>query len=144
MNDVLREWIEKADGDFVTANREFAVADHPNHDAVCFHAQQCIEKLLKAVIIAQGITPPKTHDLAQLHRLLATTQIAWAPKVQDLNFLTRAAVDFRYPGESADQDEAKESIAICTQLRSELLALLPKCEPPQKEDGNQREVRDAQ
>ncbi len=36
MNDVVREWIEKANGDYRTASRELAVTDEPNHDAVCF------------------------------------------------------------------------------------------------------------
>ena len=44
MNEVIREWIEKAEGDFATANREMMVKDKPNYDAVCFHAQQCIDK----------------------------------------------------------------------------------------------------
>ena len=42
------EWIQKAEGDRGTARREFAVEDTPNYDAVCFHAQQCAEKYLKA------------------------------------------------------------------------------------------------
>ncbi len=124
MNDVLREWIDKSEGDYRTAQREFAAADSPNYDAVCFHAQQCIEKLLKAALIAHGVTPPKTHDLALLHRLLAPADLEWSPAVDDLRFLTRAAVDFRYPGESADRDEAEESLAICARLRVDLLALL--------------------
>jgi HEPN domain-containing protein len=45
MNDVVQEWVSKAEGDYRTANREFAVTDEPNFDAVCYHAQQCIEKL---------------------------------------------------------------------------------------------------
>jgi len=53
MNEVVREWIDKSEGDYLTAARE-AQADPPNYDAVCFHAQQCVEKLLKAAVIAKG------------------------------------------------------------------------------------------
>ena len=70
MNAVLKEWIAKAEGDFATATRELAATEQPNYDAVCFHAQQCAEKYLKALLIASGVTPPKIHDLAQLHRSL--------------------------------------------------------------------------
>ncbi|WP_245393721.1 hypothetical protein [Allomeiothermus silvanus] len=38
MNDVVQEWVSKAEGDYRTANREFAVTDEPNYDAVCYHA----------------------------------------------------------------------------------------------------------
>lgn len=38
MNEVVREWIDKAEGDFRTASREMAVTEQPNYDAVCFHA----------------------------------------------------------------------------------------------------------
>lgn len=50
MNEVVNEWVVKAEGDFLTAAREVK-ANPPNYDAVCFHAQQCIEKLLKALLI---------------------------------------------------------------------------------------------
>jgi len=39
MNDVIREWVHKDEGDFATASRELAATDSPNFDAVCFHAQ---------------------------------------------------------------------------------------------------------
>ena len=53
MNEVAQEWINKAEGDYLTATRE-ADASPPNYDAVCFHAQQCIEKLLKALLTTKG------------------------------------------------------------------------------------------
>ena len=39
MNDVIKEWIAKAQGDFRTAQRELAAAEAPNFAAACFHAQ---------------------------------------------------------------------------------------------------------
>ena len=49
MNATVREWVSKAEGDYATAMREFEVAYTPNFDAVCSHAEQCIEKLMKAL-----------------------------------------------------------------------------------------------
>jgi HEPN domain-containing protein len=71
MNEVVREWIDKAEGDYLTATRE-AQADPPNYDAVCFHAQQCVEKLMKAAVIAKGEIPPRMHDLTVLSGLLGS------------------------------------------------------------------------
>ena len=124
MKGTAKEWIDKAEADFSTAARELKAVESPNFDAVCFHAQQCVEKLMKALLIHLGIVPPRTHDLTELDRLLAPVCPQWSWSVQDLRFLTRAAVDFRYPGESADREEATESLDIATRLGAELRALL--------------------
>ncbi len=123
MNDVVREWIDKAQGDHLTATRE-AQADPPNYDAVCFHAQQCIEKLMKAALIARGQIPPKTHDLTVLSRLLSSADPQWQWSVEDLRLLSRAAVDFRYPGESAGPEEAQAALHVSQAMRESLLSLL--------------------
>lgn len=126
MNEVVKEWIAKSEGDFATAERELAVADDPNYDAVCFHSQQCVEKLMKAVLIEHEISPVKTHDLVQLHQQLEGIRESSSIKIEDLRFLTRAAVDFRYPGEFADREEAEKAVVICTEIRTVLLKFLRK------------------
>ena len=107
MNEVLKEWIAKAEGDFLTASRELAAVDRPNYDAVCFHAQQCVEKYLKALLIARVVTPPKIHDLAELHRLLLPVCAEWQWSLDELRLLSRSAVISRYPGETAEIAEAQ-------------------------------------
>lgn len=123
MNATVREWVDKAGGDFATAGRELRVTDAPNFDAVCFHAQQCIEKLMKALLIHLGVTPPKTHDLAYLDRLLSPVCPGWTWPADELRFLSRAAVAFRYPGEAANENEASEAYAMATAMRNQLLGL---------------------
>ena len=44
MKPLTREWVDKAEGDFVTVTREYRARKSPNYDAACFHAQQCAEK----------------------------------------------------------------------------------------------------
>lgn len=124
MNDVIREWITKADGDFRTAQRELAAVEAPNFDAVCFHSQQCIEKLMKALLIARGGLPPKAHDLIVLADLIGRHLPDWSWPADELRFLSRAAVTFRYPGESAEREDAEEAVAIAGRLRKALLSQL--------------------
>lgn len=50
MKPLTREWVAKAEGDFATARRELRSRAQPNFDAACFHAQQCAEKYVKAVL----------------------------------------------------------------------------------------------
>jgi len=123
MNEVVQEWIDKAEGDYLTATRE-ADASPPNYDAVCFHAQQCIEKLLKALLIAKGKTPPKTHDLTILDSLLNSIYPEWHWPIEQLRLLSSAAVIFRYPGESAGPEEADATLVACKAMRSHLLELM--------------------
>lgn len=47
MRDITKEWIDKAEQDFLVAEREHKEKP-PAYDAVCFHCQQCMEKYFKA------------------------------------------------------------------------------------------------
>lgn len=123
MTAVVEEWMRKAEGDYLTATREFR-ADPPNYDAACYHAQQCIEKLLKALLISRDVVPPKTHDLVLLDSLVRPVEASWAWRIEDIRLLSRAATVFRYPGEIAGQDEAEASLAVCAPMRTRLLLLL--------------------
>jgi len=123
MNDVIREWLQKAEADLLTAGRELQVTEMPNYDAVCFHAQQCIEKLMKAVLISQNQLPPRTHDLVRLDELVRRVVPEWSWPISDLRLLDRAAVDYRYPGEAADSEQAQEVFAVAVALRARLAEL---------------------
>ena len=48
MKPITTEWVSKAEGDFLLLERESLVTENPNYDGICFHAQQCVEKYLKA------------------------------------------------------------------------------------------------
>ena len=124
MNGTVREWIDKAEADIATARRELRAEPQPNYDAVCFHAQQCIEKLLKGALIHLGGTPPHIHDLAELSRLLSSLCADWSAVERDLRYVSQGAVVFRYPGESATREDAAEALAIGERLRGELLKLV--------------------
>lgn len=106
MNAVVAEWVEKAEGDFTTAMREWRARKNGNHDAVCFHAQQCIEKYLKAFLQRHRIPFAKTHDLVILLKACLTERPLWEPWLSEMDVLTRYAVLFRYPGESATREDA--------------------------------------
>jgi HEPN domain-containing protein len=123
MNATAEEWLRKADGDYATACRELKAPDGPNLDAVCFHAQQCVEKIMKGLLIQRGVVPPRTHDLVSLSGALRSAVGEWSWPVEELRFLTRASVDFRYPGESADEPEAKAAVDIATRARGALRSL---------------------
>ena len=66
-------------------------------DAVVgFHAQQSIEKSLKAVLSARGIEFRRTHDLVSLLDLLQDHQVTAPPAADWLDELNPYAVEARY------------------------------------------------
>ncbi|MEO7993382.1 MAG: HEPN domain-containing protein [bacterium] len=111
-------WLRKAEGDFRVARHVLAVTDEPVYEAVSFHAQQCVEKYLKACLIEWEIPFPNSHNLSLLLRLLVPRQPLWAGYLPQMLILTAYAVAPRYPPEDVDLETATESLQIATHLRS--------------------------
>jgi HEPN domain-containing protein len=118
MSGLVKEWIEKAEGDYHSALREYRARNHPNYDAAGFHAQQCAEKYLKALLQRESIRIDKIHDLLALLQLCLPA----APNLELYKELLAAlnpfVVAYRYPGESATRDQAYEAIQSIKKLRA--------------------------
>ncbi len=80
---------------------------------VCFFAQQCAEKAIKAILVYEEVSFPKNHDLDRLRDLIPT---GWNAKEQfpDLAELTIWSVESRYPGNTPDvtEYEARETLRL--------------------------------
>jgi len=59
---LFAEWVDKAEADYQSAVALHRRRKAPLPDIVCYHCQQCVEKYLKAYLIAQGSTPPSRLD----------------------------------------------------------------------------------
>ena len=124
MKPLTQEWVDKAEGDFATASREFRARVARNHDAVCLHAQQCVEKYLKARLQEAGIAFGRTHDLSALLDLLLGVEPSWVALRPSLRALTVLAVDVRYPGITADRAMARAALRRCREVRTIVRAAL--------------------
>jgi len=111
------EWVEKAENDFRAMCREGMVTDSPSYDVVCFLAQQCAEKYLKALLTEADIPFAKTHDLSLLARLLPGTS-GYPGLAGMLARLGPCAVEFRYPGASADRALADDAAEDAREVRA--------------------------
>lgn len=118
------EWVQKAEGDMNTAQREFAVQEEPNHDAVCFHAQQCAEKYLKARLVEAGLPVTRTHDLEILLNQLLPLEPELVDLLQSVRILSAMAVEVRYPGIAADEDDAAEALRSSEKIRNAIRATI--------------------
>jgi HEPN domain-containing protein len=95
---LARQWVAKAENDLLSADNNLR-AEHVPCDAVCFHCQQAVEKLLKACLAANGHAVPHSHDLL----LLLETVLQIDPDAEalrdNLAMLMPYAVEIRYPDE---------------------------------------------
>ena len=117
MKPIAAEWVGKAEGDFATVERETRARKDPNYDGVCFHAQQCAEKYLKALVVEVDLPFLRTHDLVVLLDQLLPLYPLWEVYRSDLAYLSEFAVSFRYPGESADRESALDARRRCRIFR---------------------------
>ena len=117
MKPLTAEWVAKAEGDFAMVEREARARKTPNYDGLCFHAQQCAEKYLKARLCEGGASFAKIHDLAALLDQVLEYESTWELFREDLAFLSDFAVSYRYPGESADRESALDSRRRCRRFR---------------------------
>jgi HEPN domain-containing protein len=94
---VVGEWTAKAENDLKTATHTLTLGEECPTDTVCFHAQQCIEKSIKAYLASKNIDFPKTHDLGRLILLMPKSD---RPKltVTEQRRFTAYATEARYPG----------------------------------------------
>jgi len=115
MKELTKEWIKKADNDLIICERE-SLSTPPVYDAICFHAEQAVEKYLKAILQEKEKAIPKTHDLEKIVDLCKE----WLPHledfVKDMIWLTSFAVEIRYPGIEAQKEEAFKAFEIAKQV----------------------------
>jgi len=124
---VVYEWLAKAENDLTNASHTLKLGEDCPTDTVCFHAQQCVEKYLKALLVSFKIDFPKTHDLAELIALLPA-RIKISLTVSEQRQLTGYATVARYPGadEPISLAEARNAISLARRVRKQIKKYLAK------------------
>ena len=93
--DLAALYSKKASND-AKAAREFADNPEISDEIIGFHAQQAVEKWLKAVMADLGLPQQRTHDIDQLCRVLEEQGVALPAIRSRLAELTDFAVPLRY------------------------------------------------
>ena len=119
MRDPAKAWLDFARDDLRMA--ELALKEGIYNQA-CFHAQQCAEKALKAVIQLK-IKVPKVHSLPELGEVCKEQGVHFEKMDERLNFLDRFYTLTRYPfitgmlPEGAPTEgDAQEAIGIASEI----------------------------
>jgi HEPN domain-containing protein len=124
--EVVREWVLKAENDLTNAVHTLKLGAECPTDTVGFHAQQCVEKYLKALLVFLDIDFPKTHDIEELVALLPRRKRA-KMSLAEKRRLTRYATVGRYPrAPLVSLVEARKAVALARQIRREVRQMLPR------------------
>jgi HEPN domain-containing protein len=107
----IERWLHKAGNDLRTAETMLTVQP-PTTDTICFHAQQCMEKSLKAYLVHLDQHVEKTHYLPRLVELCARTDVEFRSLMESARQLTDYAVSDRYPDNWREipRDEASDAV----------------------------------
>lgn len=125
--DVVRGWIEKAESDLKTAALTLREGQDSPTDTVAFHAQQCVEKYLKALMTLRGIDFPKIHDVEELVARVGP-DVTVSLSIEEQRRLTTYGTITRYPGdyEPVSLAEARRAVAMARRVRREIRRVLPR------------------
>jgi HEPN domain-containing protein len=114
----ILEWVSYADDDLIMAKHGLTIEIGNPYKLIAFHAQQCVEKYLKAYLIHRKIDFPFTHDISQLLELcLKVTDMV--EEIMDARKLTIYASTLRYPGidRIVSKSEAISAVDIAIRVR---------------------------
>ncbi len=114
-NDPL-PWVERAEEDFQLCTSSVKRKAPLTYGAT-FHAQQCAEKYVKALLTFRQIAFPHTHDLAALFYLCQQHGVLIPVSEDSMEILSAYSVEVRYPGLLPTLEEAKEAIRIAKIIR---------------------------
>ena len=109
--EIVRDWLRHARSDLQLGKAALHTQDVLPEDA-CFHAQQCAEKGLKALLFQLDISFPRTHAIEVLLDLLKENGLNIPEGVDEAFELSEYAVQTRYPGEweAVTQAEAQGTL----------------------------------
>lgn len=115
MNDqppeLAENWLHRSRSDLNLGRAALRTRGVLPEDA-CFHAQQCVEKALKALLTYLNIPFPRTHVLEMLLDLLKNNGVELPPSVDEAFVLTQYAVQTRYPGEWEAVSKSEARLAL--------------------------------
>lgn len=119
MTDLTEAWVNKAEADLATAEREFKVREQINCDAICFHAQQCVMKYLQARLQMAEIPFPHTQHLVVLLELCQEVEPQWEMFRDLLRILSRVVSPIEEPDICSDFPTARLSVEFARVFRAQ-------------------------
>lgn len=131
MNEVehAKEWVTFAQLDLQSAQ---VLLNERIFNEVCFHSQQCVEKVLKACLVSQGTNVPRTHRLIDILQETLERYTHLDKFLNDCLILDQYYIPTRYPDAVIgikpsglpSQEDAEEAVRIAQTIFSEVQQLI--------------------
>jgi HEPN domain-containing protein len=102
---------------------------------VLFHAQQAVEKSLKAVLFSRQIEFRRTHDLSELARLLRQEAVETPVADDQLERLNPFAVTFRYDDLDVELIAREDAVGLVMEIRKWAEAQVSATSQHEQENG---------
>lgn len=123
--ELVGQWLDKAEEDLAVI--EHLTTENTAHlPAIGFHAQQAVEKFLKAFLVYHQVEFPKTHDIDEILGLVATIDVSLAESLRESISLTPYGVEIRYPSDFPEMtpEDAREAMKLAAKTRDAIRSAL--------------------
>ena len=114
--DFVQQWLTKAHQD-VSVAQLLLENELEGYETVGFHAQQAVEKFMKAFLVRYQIEFPKTHNISMLRELVSKVDQKLSQQLMSMEVLTAYGVEYRYPGayDPISQKQGREALDLAEQ-----------------------------
>lgn len=134
----IARWVRLAEGDLALARLALQSDSFDVYELVGFHAQQAVEKFVKAFLARNAVDFEDQHDIEYLQRLVRTVDADLATRIDPAAALNRYAVGTRYPGRygPVTREQAEAGLRIAEAVRD---AVEPRLAEPARHRASLRE-----
>jgi len=121
----VRSWLDLAEKDLASAKHLLSLRPRPV-EVICFLCQQASEKVLKAILVNDEASVPRTHDLVALAQSMLSTYPRLDILLPKCVRLSVYAVSTRYPYPGELPVHAEElAIQDATDVMKVAISLIP-------------------
>jgi HEPN domain-containing protein/predicted nucleotidyltransferase len=133
-------WFKDAQDEIDTA---LILFEHKKFKSACYHSQQCVEKILKALILEKGKRPERTHDIVELFNKVVKMKFSINLSIEDAIYLN-SIYKGRYPTEEGllpHGEPSNEDAKKATEAAKVLMASARKYVGQEKVDSATQKIR---
>jgi HEPN domain-containing protein len=122
LSKTTRKWLRYAMDDLKVV-RALETLGSSYWRACTYHAQQTVEKAIKAYLTNHLVRFPKTHDIGKLAELTTNIDPKLGKKILTAKRLTKYAIEYRYPS-AAKNAMTKNKVRSATKLAEKIYELI--------------------
>jgi HEPN domain-containing protein/predicted nucleotidyltransferase len=119
MRKIVEDWVRLAEDEY---SDSIILYEHNKYKGACYHAQQCVEKSLKALILEKGGEFKRIHDIVKLIEIAGTYGWQINISIDDAVFLN-SIYKGRYPAEEGllpfgepTMEDAKRTVDLAEKM----------------------------